>query len=41
MVEDRGSNFEKKLMPEDSIGEKNKEDLGLGVQKKLVSDRVL
>ena len=40
-VEDRGGNFESKVMLEDSIGERSKEDSGLGVQKKLVSYNIL
>ena len=36
-----GSNFESKVMLEESIGERRREDSNLGLQKNLFLDRVV
>ena len=36
-----GSNFERKVLLEESIGERRKEESVLGMKKNLVSDRVV
>ena len=41
MVEDGKENFERKVMLEDSLGERIKEDSGIGVQKNHALDMIL